>query len=350
MTDVIDINDRIKEIRFNKKLKHIDISQITGYSPNTVKKWFTDPESKHHQIAPIQALKLMEQWVVDGNSLFKDSPDASKTTESLAEVWASMNHKGGVAKTTATLNFGLMLAKEPSKNDPARNNNVLLVDCDSQQNLTKSLITFPGDIKLSVSDIIKMSSEGKVYKYKKDDVDYGLNVDVLSATSNMSSDIAGIEAHELVYILKESLVWFKEYYDYILIDGLPSKGSWYVAVLAAADKVVIPFTPNKFDVWGVADVFDHVKKLKLRGINKDLKVGAIFCSKIQRPFRVIDTVIIDEIKSRYPKEFCPTLIRSSVKVYEGCDLTPPLSVAEYAPEADVSREYRDVLDFIKKSK
>ena len=111
------------------------------------------------------------------------------------------------------------------------------------------------------------------------------------------------------------------------------------------------FEPShKFDVWGVADVFDHVKKLRLRGINKNLKVGAIFCSKIQQPFRVIDTVIVDEIKARYPNEFCPTLIRSSVKVYEGCDLTPPLSVADYAPGTDVAREYQEVLDFIKKSK
>ena len=349
MTVTILINDRMKEIRLEKKLKHVDISEITGYSPNTVKKWFTDPESKYYQVAPIQALKLLEQWLIDGENI-KATGGQCIEDKKLAEVWASMNHKGGVSKTTSILNFGLMLAKESSKADPSRKNKVLMVDCDSQQNLTKSLVTFPGDLKLSVSDIIKLASEEKDFEYKKEDVDYGLSIDLLCATSNMSSDIAGIEAHELVYILKESLVWFKEYYDYILIDGLPSKGSWYVSVLAAADKVIIPFTPNKFDVWGVADVFDHVKKLRLRGINKKLKIGAVFCSKIQRPFRVIDTAIIDEVKARYPNEFCPTLIRTSVKVYEGCDSTPPISVVDYAPESDVANEYREVLDFIKKSK
>ena len=121
----------------------------------------------------------------------------------------------------------------------------------------------------------------------------------------------------------------------------------YVAVMAAADKIIIPFTPNKFDLWGVADVFDHVKKLRLRTINSQVKVAAVFCSEITRPYRTIDTVIIDEIKERYPKEFCETLIRSSVKVKEGCDSSPPLCVTEYAPTAEVSDDYRQVLEFIK---
>lgn len=346
MTEVMNINDRIKEMRLSRKLKHADIASITGYSPNTVKKWLTDPQSKYYQVAPIQALKLMEQWISDGET-FKENLGFSKSTPLLAEVWASMNHKGGTAKTTSTINFGLMLAKQPSKLDRNRNNRVLLVDADYQQNMSKSLVTFPGDIKLSVSDVITLASKGKKYIYKKSDVDYGLSVDLLAATSNMSSDTASIEPHDLIYTLKESLAWFKEYYDYILIDGLPSKGGWYVAVMAAADKIIIPFTPNKFDVWGVADVFEHVKKLKLRGINSNIKVASVFCSEITKPFRVIDSVIIDEIKERYPKEFCHTLIRSSIKIKEACDLCPPLSVSEYAPDSGIADDYKKVLEFIK---
>ena len=348
MTEVLDINDRIKKIRSEKQLKHIDLSEITGYSPNTVKKWLTDPNSKYYQVAPIQALKLVEQWLVDGANINTEKQKINVINK-IAEVWALMNHKGGTAKTTSTINFALMLGNEKNKSEPGRKNRVLVVDADFQQNLTKSLVVFPSDIKLSVSDVIRLVSLGKKYPYKKEDVDYGLSVDLLAATSNMSSDTAGIEAHELIYTLKESLEWFKTYYDYILIDGLPSKGGWYVAVMAAADKIIIPFTPNKFDVWGVADVFDHVKKLRLRTINNQVRVAAVFCSEITRPYRVIDTVIIDEIKERYPKEFCETLIRCSVKVKEGCDSSPPLSVEEYAPTSEVADDYRQVLEFIKNS-
>lgn len=345
MTEVADLNDRIKQIRKNHKLKHLDIANITGYSINTVKKWFTDSESKYYQVAPIQALKLMEQWITDG-ALLSSALKIEREFIALAETWALMNHKGGTAKTTSTINLGLMLAKMKNKLDPSRNNRVLLVDADYQQNLSKSLITFPSDLKLSVSDLVRLVASGKNYKFNRDDVNYSLGVDLLAATDNMSSDIAGIESHELIYTLKESLVWFKEYYDYILIDGLPSKGSWYVAVMAAADKIIIPFTPNKFDIWGVGDVFDHVKRLRYREINKNVRVSAVFCSEIARPFRVLDSVIVDEVKERYPKEFCPTLIRSSVKVKEGCDSFPPQSVVEYAPASEVASEYKKVLDFI----
>ena len=348
MTEVMDVNDRIKEIRDLKKLRHADLSEITGYSPNTVKKWLTNSNSKHYQPAPIQALKILEKWLIDGD-LIGNSIKTSRISKTYAEIWASMNHKGGTAKTTSTINFGLMLANQSNKNNPERKNKVLLVDADFQQNMTKSLITFPGDIKKSVSDIVIMAAKGQKYIYKKSDVNYGLPVDLLAATNNMSSDTAGIEPHELIYTLKEGIEWFKEHYDYILIDGLPSKGSWYVAVMAAADKVIIPFTPNKFDVWGVADVFEHVKKLRLRGINNNVKVAAVFCSEITKPYRVIDSVIIDEVKGKYPKEFCETLIRSSVKVKEGCDLAPPLAVNEYAPDTGVAEDYNKVLEFIKNS-
>lgn len=347
MTEVLDCNDRIKKIRLDKKLKHADISVITGYSPNTVKKWLTDPNSKHYQIAPVQALKLMEQWLLDG-AVKESTFEKSILSTALAEVWALTNHKGGSGKTTATINFALMLSRQKSEVNPTRNNNVLIVDADFQQNATKSLAPF--EVKLSISDLLRMHDSGKSYKYKKSDVSYdGLSVDLLSATNTMSSDVAGIEGHDLVFALKEILEWFKPHYDYILIDGLPSKGSWYVSVIAAADKVVIPFKPNKFDVWGVSDVFEHVKKLKIRGINNKVRVAAVFCSDVARPYRVLDKVILEEIEERYPEYFCPVTIRSTIKVKEGCDAFPPQSIAEYDPKHEVSDEYRKVLDFIKKA-
>lgn len=198
---------------------------------------------------------------------------------------------------------------------------------------------------------MRINESGKNYTYKKSDVSYdGLGVDLLAATSTMSSDVAGIEGHELVFALKEVLEWFKPHYDYILIDGLPSKGSWYVSVIAAADKVVIPFKPNKFDVWGVSDVFEHVKKLRLREINKKVRVAAVFCSDVARPYRVLDKVILEEVKGRYPDCFCPTTIRSTVKVKEGCDAYPPQSIIDYDPKHEVAEDYRKVLDFIKSAK
>ena len=345
MTEVIDCNDRIKEIRFDKKLKHADISNITGYSPNTVKKWLTDPNSKHYQAAPVQALKLMEQWLLDGAEKKSISDDVDDN-KALAEVWALTNHKGGSGKTTATINFALMLSQQKSEVDENRNCNVLIVDADFQQNATKSLAPF--EVKLSLSDLLRVHESGKSYKYKKNDVSYdGLSVDLLAATNTMSSDVAGIEGHDLVFSLKEILEWFKPYYDYILIDGLPSKGSWYVSVIAAADKVVIPFKPNKFDVWGVSDVFEHVKKLKIRGINNKVRVAAVFCSDVARPYRVLDKVILEEIEERYPGYFCPVTIRSTIKVKEGCDAFPPQSVVEYDPKHEAAGEYKKVLDFIK---
>lgn len=351
MTEVMDCNDRIKEIRADEKLKHADISEITGYSPNTVKKWLTAKDSKHYQVAPVQALKLMEQWLAEGAKPIFQMSTESSLPSALAEVWALTNHKGGSGKTTSVINFALMLSKQNSEIDPARKNNVLIVDADFQQNATKSLVPFPNDIKLSISELLRLNDSGKTYSYKKSDVKYDvLGVDLLAATNTMSSDIAGIEPHDLVFALKEILEWFKPHYDYILIDGLPSKGSWYVSVIAAADKVVIPFKPNKFDVWGVSDVFEHVKKLRIREINKKVRVAAVFCSDVARPYRILDKVILEEVQDRYPDVFCPITIKNTVKVKEGCDAYPPQSVADYDPKHDVAEDYRQVLDFIKNAK
>ncbi len=345
MSETIEINDRIKEIRKNYKLKHADVAGITGYALNTVKKWFTDPEAKYYQVAPIQALKLLEQWILDGAKK-KHELELSVVSNSLAEVWSITNHKGGCGKTTSTMNFALMLSTRPNKIEPNRNNRVLVVDGDPQQNTTKSLVINQGDIKMSINNLLRMTSDGTKYKFNKDDFDYGYPIDLLGATESMATDIDAIPPHELMYVLKEALEPLKEHYDYIIIDGIPSKGSWYFSILVASDKVAIPFTPNKFDKWGIDDVYEHIKKIRARGISDKVRVAAVFCSAITRPLRVIDETIIDAVKESYPENFCESLIRSNIKVKEGCDMYPPIAITDYAPGSDVAREYQDVLDTI----
>lgn len=89
MADMVldeDVNDRIKKIRDQHILKQSDISEITGYSVNTIKKWMMGKDQRHYTKAPVQALKLLEAWI---NNPQVHDENGLKTEEKLAEVWRS---------------------------------------------------------------------------------------------------------------------------------------------------------------------------------------------------------------------------------------------------------------------
>ncbi len=326
VNEMVVLNDRLREIKELYKLRHSDISYITGYAANTVKKWFTDSDSKYFQPAPIQAIKLLENWIKDGATL---SSEPARTIAKKAEVWSFLNFKGGVGKTTLAFNMALMLAKEKK---------VLVIDCDPQGHLSSSLIALTSNLKYTTSDLL-LNKKGKPYVYND-------NLHVIGTDSKLANTQELISASDLLFLLKENVEPYMESYDYVVIDSLPSKGPLYDAVLAASNKVIVPFTADLYDSWGIQDVFQQVKKLKLRKINTNIKVAALVPNKVERPLRNFDQAVIDNVSKAFPNEMCPCYISNSVRVKESKSPAISKPVIDYAPNDRVSEEYKLVLKFI----
>lgn len=169
----------------------------------------------------------------------------------MCKVIAIVNQKGGVAKTTTTVNLGIGLVREGKK--------VLLIDADSQGSLSSSLgVAEPDELDVTLSTIM-----GKVIN----DEDYGKREGVIVHEEGVSFlpcniELSGLEV-TLVntmrreYILKEYITSVRNLYDYILIDCNSSLGMVTMNALTAADSVIIPIEAAYLSVKGAAAAYHY---------------------------------------------------------------------------------------------
>ena len=177
----------------------------------------------------------------------------------MCKVIAIVNQKGGVAKTTTTVNLGIGLVREGKK--------VLLIDADSQGSLSSSLgVAEPDELDVTLSTIM-----GKVIN----DEDYGKREGVIVHEEGVSFlpcniELSGLEV-TLVntmrreYILKEYITSVRNLYDYILIDCNSSLGMVTMNALTAADSVIIPIEAAYLSVKGLQQLITTLGRTKMVG-------------------------------------------------------------------------------------
>ena len=172
---------------------------------------------------------------------------------------AIVNQKGGVGKTTSTVNLGVGLAQA--------GNRVLLVDDDPQHSLTISLGIRNADEDLDTTLATAMQEEGIIHS------DEG--VDLLPANIELSGvEMSLFNAMSREQVLKSVLSRVKENYDYILIDCMPSLGLMSVNALVAADSVIIPSAPDFLSTKGLNLLIRTISRVR-RQINPKLKIEGI---------------------------------------------------------------------------
>ncbi|MCC9138801.1 ParA family protein [Pontibacter silvestris] len=216
------------------------------------------------------------------------------------KVISFINHKGGIGKTSSALNVGYSLK--------SRGYRTLLIDMDSQSNLTLAL-GLDKNIKNHVGKFI----EGELLF--EEVVKTANNLDILPASKLVAKTEKDLgNQPDFAFELKERLDQVKDNYDFCIIDCPPSLGVFVYMVMVTSSYIFIPMQPEFFAFEGLENIVEAFNKVK-KHYNPGLKIGGVFFTKYNPKIRnTMYTELVDTIKEQYNELVLKTSIRENVKI------------------------------------
>lgn len=266
-----------------------------------------------------------KQKKTGGNVGFRDVK-RSKSAKPLHTI-AIINQKGGVGKSTTTVNLAAALGKQGRK--------VLIVDFDPQGNSTSGIGVDKEGLSQCIYDALlhDVPAENLIHDTVSE------RVFIIPATIQLAgAEIELVSAMARETRLKDLLEPVKDEFDFIFIDCPPSLGLLTINALAAADSVLIPIQCEYYALEGVTKLLESMRMVKGR-INKDLDTYGVLMTMYDSRTSLSNQVV-EEVQNYFGDIAFKTCIPRSVKVSEAPSYGVP--VIEYAPSNKGARAYMDL--------
>jgi chromosome partitioning protein len=245
----------------------------------------------------------------------------------MGKIFAFVNQKGGVGKTTSAISLGACLAEMGKR--------VLLVDFDSQGNLSSGI----GVEKSSPGIYELISGNAGIAEALRDTPVPGLQV--IPANIDLSgAAVELIEEEHRNYFLKNALEPLRPRYDFIMIDCPPSLGILTLNGLAACDAAIIPMQCEYFAMEGLTLLLKTIKIIQKK-VNSGLRIGGIFFTMYDSRTRLAQEVV-KQVSAYFTDKVFSTIIPRNVRISEAPSHGLPITL--YDPASSGARAYRSLAE------
>lgn len=221
----------------------------------------------------------------------------------MGKIIALANQKGGVGKTTTTINLAASLATLEKK--------VLVVDADPQANASSGLGVDIKEVEYSIYECIINQTDVREAIYTTDIE--GLDI-IPSHIDLVGAEIEMLNLENRENVLKTILTPLRQEYDYIFIDCSPSLGLITINSLTAANSVIIPVQCEYFALEGISKLLNTIKIIKSK-LNTALEIEGFLLTMYDSRLRLANQ-IYDEVKKHFQELVFKTVIQRNVKLSE----------------------------------